>query len=240
MTEYDAVVFDNDGVVVEPSDRTVLIDAVIDAFEAFGVTIDAETADRCLDEVPRDLIREHDLDAEGFWHQRELTASLAQQSHTREGGKPVYDDAAALNELDVPLGLVSNNQHATVDFLLAYHDIDRFQFASGRRPTLADAARRKPAPDYIERALDALDAEEALYVGDSEKDILAAHQAGVDSVFLRRDHVADLNPSVEPTAEVSNLHELVELLANDRLRSAGHHGSTDSTDDTFRSRVSRD
>lgn len=211
---YDAVVFDNDGVIVEPSDRDVLVEATVDAFAAFDVAVDADRVKRSVaeDAVPWDLLREHPLDPEAFWHQRELTASLAQQAHTRAGGKPVYDGVSALDDLDVPLGLVSNNQHATVEFLLAYHDIDRFETAYGRQPTLAGAARRKPAPDYIEQALSDLDAREALYVGDSETDVVAAKRAGIDSAFLRRPHVADVSLSVEPTVEVPDMRMLVDAL----------------------------
>ena len=214
MTEYDAVIFDNDGVIVKPSDRDVLVEAVVDAFAALEVTVERERAAQSVTQgvVPRDLLDEHDLDPEVFWHRRELTASLAQQVHTHEGGKPVYDDVAALDTLEVPLGLVSNNQHATVEFLLAYHGIGRFDTAYGRQPTLAGAARRKPEPYYLEQALLDLDATEALYVGDSEKDIIAAHRARVDSVFLRRDHVTDTTLSVEPTAEVPDLWTLVDRL----------------------------
>jgi HAD superfamily hydrolase (TIGR01549 family) len=214
MIEYDAVVFDNDGVIVEPSDREVLVEAVVDAFAAFDVAVDTDRVEQYVaeDVVPRDLLREHDLDPEVFWHQRELTASLAQQAHTREGGKPVYEDVTALNALEVPLGLVSNNQHATVEFLLAHHSIDHFETVYGRQPTLTGAARRKPEPYYIERALAELDAAEALYVGDSEKDIVAAERAGIDSVFLRRDHVTDVTLSVDPTAEVPDLWTLIDTL----------------------------
>lgn len=214
MTEYDAIVFDNDGVIVEPSDQRVLVDAVVDAFAAFDVMIDAERVRQSVaeDAVPRDLIADHGLNAEAFWHQRELTASLAQQAHTRAGGKPVYDDISALDALELPLGLVSNNQHATVEFLLAHHDIDHFDTAYGRQPTLKGADRRKPSPSYIKRALADLEASEALYVGDSEKDIIAANRAGIDSVFLRRDHVSDIPLSVEPTAEVPDLRALVDQI----------------------------
>ncbi|WP_226479875.1 HAD family hydrolase [Natrinema amylolyticum] len=216
--DYDAVVFDNDGVLVAPTEREVLVDAVMDSFRAFGVEIDRAFARRTVaeDTVPIEAAREHGLDPEAFWHHRELTASLAQQTHVRDGGKQVYDDVAALGQLDLPLGIVSNNQHATVEFLLAHYDLDGFRTAYGRQPTLADAARRKPESDYLERALADLDANEALYVGDSEKDIVAARRAGIDSVFLRRDHVADVVLSVEPTAEVPDLQTLVEALTEQR------------------------
>ncbi|GGN21460.1 HAD family hydrolase [Halarchaeum nitratireducens] len=216
MTEYDAVVFDNDGVIVEPSDSDVLLDAVVDAFAAFDVTVDPNEVEASIgdDPVPRELLQKHDLDPEAFWHQRELTASLFQQAHTRDGGKAVYEDVDALAALDVPLGLVSNNQHATVEFLLAHHGLDYFETVYGRQPTLAGAARRKPEAHYLKNALADLGAATALYVGDSETDVIAAHRAGLDSAFLRREHVRDAALDVEPTYEFSDLRELVETVTN--------------------------
>ncbi|KOX91428.1 hydrolase [Haloarcula rubripromontorii] len=212
---YEAVVFDMDGVVVEPTDRAVLVDAVVDTFAAFGVEIDRGFAERTVAEdfVPVEAARDHGLDPEAFWHQRELTASLAQQAHVRDGGKSLYDDVAAIRDLDRPLALVSNNQHATVEYLLAHHAIgDRFESARGRAPTLAGAARRKPEPDYLEAALADLGTTDALYVGDSEKDVVAATRAGIDSAYLRRLHVADVDLSAEPTFEVSDLRALLDRL----------------------------
>lgn len=215
MTDgYDTIIFDNDGVLVAPTDTTVLVDAVVESFQAFGVDIERSVARRTVETgtVPTDLAEDHGIDPEAFWHHRELTASLAQQRHVRDGGKPVYDDVAALDRLDVPLAVVSNNQHATIEFLLAYYDLPSFEVAYGRQPTLAGAAKRKPQPDYIERVLSDLGVENALYVGDSETDLIAAHRAGVDSAFLRRDHVADIELSTEPTIEVRALEELVTHL----------------------------
>lgn len=217
INEYDTVVFDNDGVLVEPTDTDVIVDAVVESFAAFDVNIDRPTAKRTVDEgtIPVDIARDHGVDPEAFWHYRELSASLAQQTHVRNGGKPVYEDVAALSRLDVPLGVVSNNQHATIEFLVAHHDLPPFETAYGRQPTLAGAARRKPEPDYLEQALTDLGAERALYVGDSETDIVAADRAGIDSAFLRRDHVADADLSVEPTLEITDFYELVEGLTAD-------------------------
>ena len=214
IDEYEAVVLDNDGVLVEPTDTDVIVDAVVESFEAFGVDIDRSLARQTVDEdtVPVDLAREHGIDPEALWHYRELNVSLAQQTHVRDGGKPVYEDVSALRGLDVPLGIVSNNQHATIEFLLAHHDFPAVETARGRRPTLAGAADRKPEPVYIERALADLGVERALYVGDSEKDIVAADCAGIDSAFLRRDHVADVDLSTEPTFEVADFRELLTKL----------------------------
>jgi HAD superfamily hydrolase (TIGR01549 family) len=212
---YEAFVFDCDGVLVEPTDRAVLVDAVVDAFAAFGVDVGRSVAERTVrdDEVPVETAREHGIDPEAFWHTRELRASLAQQAHVRDGGKSVYDDVVALSRLDAPLGLVSNNQHATIEFLCASHDLPSFDTVYGRRPTLAGAAQRKPEPDNVERALSDLGVRDALYVGDSEKDVLAAQRAGIDAAFLRRDHVADIDLAVTPTFDVRDLEALVDRLS---------------------------
>jgi phosphoglycolate phosphatase-like HAD superfamily hydrolase len=218
-TGYDAVIFDNDGVIVEPTDRAVLVDAVVEALDAFDLDVGRAFAEQTVanDAVPTETVRAHGVDPEPFWHHRELSASLAQQAHVRDGGKPVYDDVVALGDLRVPLALVSNNQHATVEFLLAYHDIgDLFVSARGRSPTLAGAAKRKPEPHLIEAALSELGTTDALYVGDSEIDVVAAQRAGIDSAFLRREHVDHVELSVEPTFEVTGIEQLVERLSDRR------------------------
>jgi len=121
----------------------------------------------------------------------------------------LHDDVAALDRLEVPLGLVSNNQHATIEFLLAHHDLPDFVTARGRRPTLDGAAARKPEPAYLEAALEELSVSDALYVGDSQKDVIAAQRAGIDSAYLRREHVADVELAAEPTFEVADLRDLI-------------------------------
>ncbi|NIS29922.1 MAG: HAD family hydrolase, partial [Actinobacteria bacterium] len=57
-------------------------------------------------------------------------------------------------DLAVPRAVVSNNQQATVSFLLDHAGLaDRFDPVLGRAPTLADVARKKPSPHYLERAV---------------------------------------------------------------------------------------
>jgi len=216
-TDYDAVIFDNDGVIVEPTDRTVLVDAVVETFDAFDLDIDRAFARRTVEKdiVPVETIREYGVDPEAFWHHRELAASQAQQAELRRGRKALYEDVRALGELEVPLALVSNNQHATIEYIVAHHDLaERFESARGRRPTLDGAARRKPDPHYVEAALTELETTNALYVGDSETDVVAAHRAGIDSAFLRRDHVDHVELTVEPTIAVPDLDTLVSRLTD--------------------------
>jgi phosphoglycolate phosphatase len=215
---YDAVVFDNDGVLVEPTDATVLRDAVRAAFAAVGVP---DPDDQCVELAAdhEDIERlaaievRTDVSLDEFWRTRERYAVEHQRAHAIDGGKPPYPDVELLSALDTPLGVVSNNQQATVEHLLSQHGLaNLFDWVSGREPTLEGLARRKPNPYYIEAALDGLDAETTLYVGDSPKDVVAAARAGVDSAFVRRPHRRDVSLDREPTIEVGNLQELVRTV----------------------------
>lgn len=215
-SDYDAVVFDNDGVLIELTDRGLLAEAVHETFAAFDVTVDEAVAREMVaaDDPPGDDFEaEYGIDPAAFWERREKTASQYQREAIRTGEKDLYDDFDAVTALPHRIGVVSNNQHATVEFILDHHDLaDHFETAYGRVPTLAGANRKKPDPSYIEQALDDLNTRSALYVGDSEKDVVAAHRAGIDSAFLRRPHRADLDLSVEPTHEVTDLYDLADRL----------------------------
>lgn len=208
MTErpYDAVVFDNDGVIVEPTERARLVDAVQRTFREFGHEPPREVARQAVARAagPRETIGDRDVHPAAFWQRREAAV--------RAGEKRPYDDVEALSDLDARLGLVSNNQAETVAFLVDYYGFDQFETVYGREPSLAGARRRKPEPYYLEQALADLGARRALYVGDSQKDVRAAHRAGIDSAFLRREHRADADLAVEPTYEVRDLHALVETV----------------------------
>ena len=72
----------------------------------------------------------------------------------------------------------------------------------------------KPETHYLERALDDLGTRSALYVGDSTADVLAAHEAGLDSAFVRRPHRDGYALPDEPTYEIDRLTELSGLVSD--------------------------
>jgi HAD superfamily hydrolase (TIGR01549 family) len=214
---YDAVVFDNDGVLTHPTDRAVLRRAARAAFAEFDV---APTPDCVAGTVGGDVdrIREvcdrHGLSAAAFWPRREYHAASEQRAAMAAGEKPLYDDVDALRDVDHPMGVVSNNQHATVEAVLDVHGVgDLFETAYGREPTVDGFRRRKPDPHYLERALADLEAETALYVGDSAVDVAVADRLDVDSAFVRRPHRADYDLPLAPTYEVDSLADVVALVA---------------------------
>ncbi len=217
---YDAVVFDNDGVLTRLTDWDLIRDAIRDTFAEFDVTPTDRAVEVALRGDPDQLRRlsaTYGFDPELFWTRREARATVAQREAMLSGEKPLYDDCSILPGLrtrhGLSLGVVSNNQHATVETVLDVHGIGSlFDTAYGREPTFAGIGRKKPEPYYLDAALADLDADTALYVGDSGSDVLAAHNAGIDSVFLRRAHRREYDLDVDPTYEIRSLRSLPELL----------------------------
>ena len=214
---YDAVVFDNDGVLIGRTPFDTLREAAFDAFESVGVTDPAlshveEIAVGVTPATLREICDRYDIDPTEFWRVRDERATEAQIAATRQGRKTPYDDIDALRHLDASLGVVSSNQQATVDFLLDHFGLaGRFDTAYGREPSIASLSRKKPSPYYIERALEDVDAGTALFVGDNESDVRAADNAGIDSAFIRRPHRRSFELSTQPTYEIADLHDLVSI-----------------------------
>ncbi|QPV63331.1 HAD family hydrolase [Halosimplex litoreum] len=216
---YDAVVFDNDGVLVELTEMDVLRRAARAAFEDHGVADPPEplvehAANGNLDDLAR-VEDDLDLALADYWASREDHAVAHQTDAIESGEKPLYDDVTALADLSHRKAVVSNNQHGTVQFIVDHYGLgDHFEHVAGRDPTLAGARRRKPETHYLDAALDELGTRDAVYVGDSPKDVEVAHRAGVDSAFLRRSHRTDTVLDREPTYEVETLTALAERLAD--------------------------
>jgi HAD superfamily hydrolase (TIGR01549 family) len=215
---YDTVVFDNDGVLVGRTRYDVLEAATEDSFAKFDVT-DPEPADieeMTIGATPKtvgDVCSRYGLSPHEFWPTRDQTVAEAQHDEMREGRKTLYDDLDTLHDLDVSMGIVSSNQQATVDFALEHFGVDDlFGTAYGREPTVKSLQRRKPNSHYIDRALEDLDADSALFVGDNESDVRAAENAGIDSAFIRRPHRRDWELNVWPTWEIDGLDDLHDIV----------------------------
>ncbi|WP_290814054.1 HAD family hydrolase [Halovivax sp.] len=217
MPGYDALVFDNDGVLTTPTDRDVLQEAIRDAFDRVGVTAPPAEHVDALHHPTVDSLRSaadaHGVDAGRLWEARERAAIDAQLEEIRAGRKRLYDDVAALDALEVPRAIVSNNQHETIANIVDHFELQGYDPWIGREPTVEGVRRKKPEPYYLERAVDAIDARNPLYVGDSRVDVAAANACGIDSAFLRRDHRRDYELPAAPTHEISTLADLNGLVA---------------------------
>ena len=218
MTEYDAVIFDNDGVLVTPPAPETQAMATKTAFRDVGIErVERSHVDELITGVSPerldDICKHYDTDSKRFWSAWERRDEQSQLEKFETGDRDRYDDVAVVETIARACAVVSNNHHSTIDFVIEFFDMQGlFETYYGREKTIESLARQKPNTHYLDRALTDLDAESAIYVGDTERDVIAADRAGIDSVYLHRSHCEDLDPSISPTHTVSTLEELPAIL----------------------------
>jgi HAD superfamily hydrolase (TIGR01549 family) len=220
---YRSILFDVDGVLLRRHDDhpDVYRESVSEAFQEFGVEpsvedLNAFVGTATLEGMGRVCDR-HGVDFESFWPRREQSVSDHQQRMMERGERYLYDDCTVLADLAdaCTLGLVSNNQHETIRYMVEHFGLaTHFEAVYGREPSIAGFRRTKPDTHYLERALADVGTDDALFVGDSDADIAAAHEAGLDSAFVRRPHRLGYAPSESPTYEIDGLDELREFTAS--------------------------
>lgn len=216
--EYEAVVFDMDGVLLEgaATPAEVYADAADDALESFGVEVpESERArfrQHSYDERLIEKCEAFGIEPEAFWERKEGFASKRANERLANGARVPYPDTAVLSELPVTLGVVSNNRHETASFVARELLDAEFAVVIGRDPTPEGFAKRKPNPHYLTRALTDLDVENALYVGDREKDMIAAQKAGIDGALIRREHNQKITCDDPPAHDITTLEQLRELV----------------------------
>ncbi|WP_435362114.1 HAD family hydrolase [Haloarchaeobius sp. DFWS5] len=218
MTAYETVLFDNDGVLVDPPAAETQAGAIRAAFAEVGVEdptdqhVDALASGVTVDALT-EISSHHGLDPGTLWSTRERLDEQSQFAAFRAGERDRYDDVSAIFDLPQPCGVVSNNHHSTIEFVLDFFDLDdAFETYYGREMTVESIDRKKPNTHYLDRAHEALGGGSALYVGDSESDVVAAQRAGMDSVFVRRSHNRDVSMSVTPTYEIETLDEIADVV----------------------------
>lgn len=163
--EYDAVVYDLDGTLV---DLAVSWDTVTDDARELFAAHGHETDDSLWQLL--DTASEVGL-------QTELEAVIA--DHERAGARASTTAPCATElPLAVPTGVCSLNSESACRVALDTHDLAGAVDAVVGRDTVPE---RKPEPEPLVETLDRLDADSrAVFVGDSRRDAVAAERAGVD------------------------------------------------------------
>jgi HAD superfamily hydrolase (TIGR01549 family) len=214
-----AVLFDMDGVLLEGrgTDPAVHARALDDVLAARGMDVADEhrttLATYEYSDAFVDACAAVGVDPEEFYTARERRS--AARTVERAADRDLFDDVDALDRLPdrVVVGLVSNNYHQTVQFVVENFGLTVFDIARGREVGPVGFSRRKPEPYYLVETLETLGVTDGLYVGDRETDIVAAGRAGLDSAFLRREHNSDSELGVKPTVEIDGLDEVVDVIA---------------------------
>jgi phosphoglycolate phosphatase-like HAD superfamily hydrolase len=217
---YEAVLFDMDGVILEGrgTDPAVHRRALDDVLTDRGLTVPDDHYDALgsdgYDEAFRAACASVGVDAPTLFHEREMRSATRGVARLAAGSRGLYPDVEAIDRLanHTSVGLVSNNYHPTVEFVVDHFRLSAFGVARGRDLGPDGYQRRKPDPHYLNETLDALGVSTGLYVGDRETDVLAAERAGLESVFIRRAHNAAVDLDVEPTVEIESLDALVSLV----------------------------
>lgn len=220
--EYDAVMFDMDGVLVERSPSWVFDDAAERTLAEAGIDDPSAREFRVVRtlegglETARELFESsHGVAFDDLWRRRNELVTENQVTAMTEGEKALYDDAHALLDLPAARGIVSNNQHGAVERVLDQFGLDdRFDTYYGLGPGVEDVGAEKPGTRYMDRALADLAPDRAVYVGDRSSDVAAAHNVGIDAAFVRREFNTDDALDPEPTFDVDSLHELRETLVS--------------------------
>lgn len=216
VATYDAVIFDNDGVLTHPTSRTRLLEATESALRAFNCDPTDDDIRSLVDDLSVETVErladKYHFDPEQFWRLHEREHAATQAKAIRIGEKSLYNDVDIIHDIPVPTAVVSNNQHAFIKDLITEFDLeDAFVASYGRIPTLNGLTRRKPDPSYLRATLEELEGDSALYVGDSRVDIAAARAVEIDSAFITRPHRADYQLPTEPTYRLDSLRELKSI-----------------------------
>jgi pyrophosphatase PpaX len=113
------------------------------------------------------------------------------------------------------VSLVTTSRHAQIDPLLAKYELQTFfdLVICGD-----DVQPHKPHPAPIQKAIALLGGtkEEAVMIGDSDNDIIAATSAGIDSIlFFPPEHAIfydiETLKRLQPTHIVDNFHDIMQL-----------------------------
>ncbi|MFD1571165.1 HAD family hydrolase [Halorubrum laminariae] len=219
-SDPEVVLFDMDGVILDGwgTDSVVHARAVDDVLADRGLSADVDMrstlARDAYDDDFRAACETLGVDPPAFFRAREDRSATRSIERLAAGARRLCPDVDALDDLAdrAQIGLVSNNYDPTVEFVVDHFGLDAFAFARGRDLGPDGFRRRKPDPHYLDEALDALDASGGLYVGDRATDVIAAERAGLDAVFVRREHNSALDLDVEPAAEIDSLHDLSPLI----------------------------
>jgi pyrophosphatase PpaX len=124
---------------------------------------------------------------------------------------------ALLQQAHKKLGIVTTSKHAIIDALLDKHDMANLfdVVVCGD-----DVTQQKPHAEPIDTAIRLLSAKKVrtLMIGDSDKDILSARNAGIDSVLFyppehKRFHDIAYLKSLNPTYVIESFTELLDIVA---------------------------
>lgn len=207
-----AILFDVDGVLVDSRD----------AVEKFRKKFFNEAGYSDVDDkyikgsfhLPLRTVVSEALKSKGINDQKEIDRvyNMVFDTKLREGQdfKFPKELESILEELhrDFKLGIITSRIRLGLDDIFDARPIEKYFDVI---ISLDDVENHKPHPEPLEKALErlGLKAEEAVYIGDSDTDILAAHAAGMPSIHLADIRHEHAHQHIKEFIEVPNAIKLI-------------------------------
>lgn len=211
MLRYSVVLFDLDGTLLDTNELI---------FASFQYTLDRyspgtysrEAIIPLLGEPLDDTLKRFDPEQAEAMADTYREHNIAHHDQLIKLFPYVHEVVAKLYEAGIELGIVTNKQRITAEMGLDRYDLRRFMKTV---ICYGDAERPKPDAAPIQLALKQMGAtaEQALMVGDSRLDLIAAQRAGVDSAVVAWSlHDPALLQQYSPTHTIIDMRELLSLV----------------------------
>ena len=180
----DAVIFDLDGTLTDTlEDLKNSVNYAVGL--CGGKPYDLETVRSFIGSGAANLIRQALEGCNGDWNFEDILNEFRNHymEHILENTEAYPGIRALLSELKAKgkkLAVTSNKPDAGTKTIVEALFPNTFDYVAGEQSNVP----RKPAPDMINNALKAMGVEKALYVGDSDVDVLTAKNSGLPCICV--------------------------------------------------------
>ncbi|MFT4868242.1 MAG: phosphoglycolate phosphatase [Candidatus Nanohaloarchaea archaeon] len=215
--KYDAVIFDKDGVLLDSMDDDYkwADEMRKNMLGAQGKEITIQEAEKLARTSSVNkfsaLLKDLGINIETLRNiEKEISKRKIEKIKAGEF-RLFQDTQKVLEEITLPKSVVSNAPMETTRFVIEEYSLDN-HFEAVKSPSLHDLERyvelKKPNPEMLEEVIERMDARNPVMVGDSDEDVQAAKNAGIDSIFVNTNGGTDL----DPTHKVENLESILDIV----------------------------
>jgi pyrophosphatase PpaX len=213
LTDYEAYLFDWDGTLAQTVE--IWLEGLRQAYEHFGIVLSREILAQNLGDWSMPI--KNGIKPEDIPEFNQILKQKGQELGVLT--PPLFDGVLEmlrrLKEAHKKLVLITSSERQVIDIVLSHHEItELFDLVI----TVTDVKAHKPDPEGILFAIEKLGTtkEQAVMLGDSDKDLGAAKNAGVDSIlFYPKTHELVYDRSfLESFKPVAVLHDWNTFYAN--------------------------
>jgi len=217
---YDGIIFDKDGVLLDSGINNFRwIDQVrSEAAEKRGYEFTADDSYTLIHATSVEEIDQLITSKNMSWGDLKIIEKEVQKKKKKlikDGTITLFPGVKKLlNSIEVEKAVVSNAPKDITEFTLNHFSIEKH--FSKVNATSVDKPKRyyrrkKPKPVMLKEVIDELGFENPLMIGDTSADILAAENAGIDSIHVNS---YNFDPKTDPTYQVPRVEKVEEIIRN--------------------------